>query len=157
MTNSDETFEAPDVDELVGNAFPLHGPHDADHTVAAAAAMAELTRYLNYATGEDAKTGLPHPSDIGDLVDRLSVVASRLDQTIRQLVERLAVLRENQALFDHMRRDDPRAAGDRVDDATAALARAQLNGGLLDTALQDAHTALTRLGVRDTSPADTDA
>lgn len=72
------------------------------------------------------------------------------------LVERLAVLRENPALFDHMRRDDPRAAGDRVDDATAALARAQLNGGLLHTALQDAHTALTRLGVRDTSPADTD-
>lgn len=79
-------------DEIVEQHFPLYGPYDRDTTVRAGFTMAELTRYLNYATAE--ADGLPFPVALYDLIGALNVVAQRLPQALEQSGQRLGQLAE---------------------------------------------------------------
>lgn len=72
----------------------LDGPHDDDHTTAAADLAAECVRFLNYATGSHAPAGLVYPSTAYTVAADLSMAASRMpqlfDQLSRWLTEQLA-------------------------------------------------------------------
>jgi hypothetical protein len=81
---------APDPDAVVGAAWPLHGPYGEEHTVTAARAVAELVRYLNYATR--AVAGLPEPGSVYYLLGALTRALQGLPQALDQVVGRFAEL-----------------------------------------------------------------
>lgn len=63
----------------------LNGPHDDEHTAAAADLAAEAIRYLNYATGPHAADGLHGPSAVYEVTAGLYLAASRLAPCLDQL------------------------------------------------------------------------
>ncbi|WP_103384322.1 hypothetical protein [Pseudonocardia dioxanivorans] len=70
-----------DPDAWVHDAFALDGPHTPESVTAAAAAVAELVRYLNRAT---MTVRLPAP-ELASTLRNLGVAAARLPQLIDQL------------------------------------------------------------------------
>lgn len=74
-------------DAVIGQHFPLDGPYDDDHTIAAARLVAELVRYLNHATCH------PDSASWAGTVDRVIGALSDAEygqqQTYSQLAERL--------------------------------------------------------------------
>jgi hypothetical protein len=63
----------------------LNGPHDDEHTAAAADLAAEAIRYLNYATGPHAADGMHWPSTAYEVTAGLYLAASRLAPCLDQL------------------------------------------------------------------------
>ena len=63
----------------------LDGPHDDEHTAAAADLAAECIRYLNYATGSHAPAGLVFPSTVYSIAGGLSAATHRMIQLFGQL------------------------------------------------------------------------
>jgi hypothetical protein len=110
----------------------LDGPHADEHTTGAAHLAAEAIRFLNYATGPHASTGLTFPATVYTVVGWLGLTAMRLPQLCGQLTGWL---------------DTENAAGRLGDDQGGPVAvladRARFH---LDTAAGHAtalHTALT--------------
>ena len=68
----------------------LDGPHDDDHTAAAADLAAEAIRFLNYATGSHAPAGLVYPSTVYLVAADLSSATHRMVQLFDQLGDWLA-------------------------------------------------------------------
>jgi hypothetical protein len=68
----------------------LDGPHDDDHTAAAADLAAECIRFLNYATGSHSPAGMVYPSTAYLIAADLSSAAHRMVQLFGQLADWLA-------------------------------------------------------------------
>jgi hypothetical protein len=103
-------------------AARLDGPHDDEHTAAAADLAAEAVRFLNYATGSHSPAGLIYPSTVYLIAADLSSAASRMPQLFGQLADWLA--REDAAGM--LGTDDGRPSADVV--ATARLDLAEAAG-----------------------------
>jgi hypothetical protein len=65
----------------------LDGPHSDEDTAAVAELAAEAVRFLNYATGHHAKTGLTYPATACALTGSLARAASRLGQCFGQVTD----------------------------------------------------------------------
>jgi predicted DNA-binding transcriptional regulator AlpA len=63
----------------------LDGPHADEHTSAAADLAAETIRYLNYATGPHAGTGVTEPVTVHAVLGGLATTVTRLPQIFGQL------------------------------------------------------------------------
>jgi hypothetical protein len=63
----------------------LDGPHDDEHTAAAADLCAEAVRFLNYATGSHSPAGLVFPSTVYLIAADLASAAARMPQLFSQL------------------------------------------------------------------------
>ncbi|MGH3980877.1 MAG: hypothetical protein ACRDRZ_18075, partial [Pseudonocardiaceae bacterium] len=101
----------PDQPEvLVGRYWPRQGPYSPEGAEAAAGTVAELVRYLNYATGVVPRRALRHAGDVYAVVGGLAAAAGGLEQTLRQLGARTAALRDDPTLGHCRRREDPGAA-----------------------------------------------
>jgi hypothetical protein len=62
----------------------LGGPHADEHTTAAAWLASEAARFLNYATGPHASTGLRYPATVYSIAGALAEMAGRLPQLFGQ-------------------------------------------------------------------------
>ena len=78
------------ADELVAAAWPLDGPYSPERTIEAARAIAELVRYLIYAT-RSMCVALPYPSDVYGLLGNLSSAQHGLAQTCEQIAAGIEV------------------------------------------------------------------
>ena len=65
----------------------LDGPHSDEHTADAAELAAETVRFLNYATGPHASTGLTFPATAYSVAAGLGLAASRLGQCLTQVTD----------------------------------------------------------------------
>ena len=63
----------------------LDGPHADQRTAAAAGLASEAIRFLNYATGPHARTGLTQPATAYRITGSLAEAAARLPQLCHQL------------------------------------------------------------------------
>jgi hypothetical protein len=63
----------------------LDGPHADEHTTGAAWLASEAVRFLNYATGSHANTGLTYPATVYTITGALTEAAGRLPQLFGQL------------------------------------------------------------------------
>lgn len=109
----------------------LNGPHDDEHTAAAADLAAEAVRYLNYATGSHAPAGLAYPSTVYLLAADLSSAAHRMVQLFGQLGDWLT--REDAAGM--LGTDDGSPSADVVTTARKRLAAASASATLLSAQL----------------------
>jgi hypothetical protein len=96
----------------------LDGPHDDEHTHAAADLAAECIRFLNYATGSHAPAGLVYPSTVYLIAADLSSAAHRMVQLFDQLANWL----EREAADGMLGTDDGTPAADVVAAACGHLA-----------------------------------
>ena len=96
----------------------LSGPHDDEHTAAAADLAAECIRFLNYATGSYAPAALVYPSTVYRVAADLSSATHRMVQLFGQLADWLA--REDAAGM--LGTDDGAPSADVVADARLNLA-----------------------------------
>ncbi|HEY2763383.1 MAG TPA: hypothetical protein VGJ13_05135 [Pseudonocardiaceae bacterium] len=142
----------PDPEELVHEHWPLHGPYDAEHTIAAAATISELVRYLNYATSQGAATALPHPADVSSLVGNLQAAVGGLEQTLRQVAYLVEGLGVNPNLRNANNRDDQESA--RAEAAYAVVCLQDAAGAVnsLYQFLNHAHIPLAALYLQETAP-----
>jgi hypothetical protein len=76
------------ADEVVARYFPLDGPYDDERTAAAALTIAELVRYLNYATRYE--EAARWPASVDRVLGALGDAAYRQVQALDQLGSRLA-------------------------------------------------------------------
>jgi hypothetical protein len=123
----------------------LNGPHDDDHTSAAADLAAEAVRFLNYATGSHAPAGLTFPSTAYSIAGNLGMAADRMPQLFDQLAFWLAA-EDAAGMLAMDDRTPPSAA---VADANSRLAdAAALARRLADTlnAVQSALSAVNGNG-----------
>jgi hypothetical protein len=126
--------------------FPTAGRYSGEQTVAAAQITEASVRYLNHATFEPTST--PWPSTIGDVTGCVHSTVAGLDQLLGQLAARLQwqVERDGRIYTDEF------AQGATVDEvnrqyaASVRAARSALSSAAY--ALNDAHNAASRLGVR---------
>ncbi|MGH4017504.1 MAG: hypothetical protein ACRDSL_27000, partial [Pseudonocardiaceae bacterium] len=116
------------AEAMIRQYWPLHGPYSPGHTAAATSTIADLVRYLNYATGQGGHQALPHAADVYTVLGGLSAAAGGLEQTLRQLGDRTDALSQDPTLGHSRRRDDragaqaqARAAGQELSAATHAL------------------------------------
>jgi hypothetical protein len=119
----------------------LNGPHDDDHTSAAADLAAEAVRFLNYATGSHAPAGLTFPSTVYSIAGNLGMAADRMPQLFDQLSRWLAA--EDAAGMLAM--DDRTPPSEAVADASARLVYAASLASQLGTALAGVQSALSAL------------
>jgi hypothetical protein len=98
----------------------LDGPHDDEHTVAAADLAAEAVRYLNYATGSHSPEALVYPATVYRIAADLSSAAWRMRQLFGQLSGWLAA----EETAGRLGTDDGSPAADMVTAARANLASA---------------------------------
>lgn len=80
---------APDPD-AIADLWPVDGPFSLEHTQSAARVIAELTRYLAYATMSAA--GTPNPGTVSVVLGNLSETLARMPQVLTQLHRRFAEL-----------------------------------------------------------------
>lgn len=126
-------------EDLVEQAWPYDGPHDADSVTTAAAAVAELARYLANATWH-AHT-LPYASTTYRILGCLNSATWRAVQVIEQL--RDATARQAPNLYDDRRdRPGPQTATELVEQLGVVH---QLAGQLAE-ALSKAHGIASHLG-----------
>jgi hypothetical protein len=77
------------ADEVVARYFPLDGPYDDERTAAAAQTIAELVRYLNYATRYE--EAARWPASVDRVLGALGDAAYGQVQALDQLGSRLAM------------------------------------------------------------------
>lgn len=115
----DDEYDAGRVADLV---LPLGSPYNPETVVRAATTMNELVRRLNHATFHN--TALHYPSQLYRTVGGLRDGLNGLNQTLRQLANRLDRWAAD-PLTGHDRDDDPSAtcldAADHLHRAAAAL------------------------------------
>jgi hypothetical protein len=122
----------------------LDGPHDDEHTAAAADLAAECVRFLNYATGSHAPAGLVYPSTVYLIAADLSSATHRMVQLFGQLADWLA--REEAAgMLDT---DDGRPAADVVGVARIRLADAAAYANTLSDQLSALQNGISGLNGR---------
>lgn len=133
---SDET-----LDEQVGALFPLDGPYNDERTRAAARSIAELVRYLNHAGWSD--NAYPWPATADSVVGSLSSAVAGLDQLLRQVEQRFAML---------AMRDDAYTTGEGKPTGEAAAMGEYLDGArsaaaALQMSLSNARRHTSRVGI----------
>jgi hypothetical protein len=122
----------------------LDGPHDDDHTAAAADLAAECVRFLNYATGSHAPAGLVYPSTVYMVAADLSSAAHRMVQLFGQLGDWLAA--EDAAGM--LGTDDGGPSADVVTAARKRLAAATASATLLSAQLAALQNGIAGLNGR---------
>lgn len=140
------SIDLPDAETVVGEHWPLHGPYSIERTEAAGSVLAELVRYLNYATGQGVHDALPYAVTANNLLSRLSAAVGGLEQTFRQIIDRCETWSDDPTLYDYTQRTDHDAAVARARSAIEALADAQSAASLLYNALSSASSNLSYLG-----------
>jgi hypothetical protein len=125
--------------------FNMDGPHSPELTRKAAAQIAHLARYLNYATLGDVP-GLEFPSDLDLTIGSLASAAGLLPQFLGQCAPWLEALGRSGRLYDDHGHDPLVTA------VTAAghLGHAAHLAGELAEALRAARNEIARLGVKET-------
>jgi hypothetical protein len=134
-----------DPQTLLARRWPLHGPYSPERAVSAAGVLAELVRYLNYATGQGATRALPHAADVCALLGAFTAAVGGLDQTLHQLRERTEALSTDPTLRHAQHPDDHRAAATDAARAGARLDTARQTAGALYAELAAARSHLTWL------------
>jgi hypothetical protein len=142
--------ELLDVEDVIGETWPLNGPYGEYETNNAASAIGELVRYLNYAT--QYPEGVPYPSTAGSVASRVGSAISLLDQTLEQLINRVKVFQSNPDLYgdDAPSRDQRNAAGlEHVERALVKLGQARRDANLVRQTLSEAASQLGHLGIEE--------
>lgn len=130
---------------IVAEHFPLDGPYTPEQVQDAARTAAELVRYLNRAT--QTETALPYANTVHTVVGELIGVTSRMEQTCRQLADRI----ESMSINDpDLYATDGEAALDRANRAVSTLEGAEQTALRLSAALGATHDHLGYLGNRIT-------
>lgn len=122
----------------------LDGPHDDEHTAAAADLAAEAVRFLNYATGSHSPQGLVYPATVYTVAADLSSAAYRMRQLFGQLADWLA----RQDADGMLGTDDGRPAADVVAAASVNLASATTAAGHLSARLDALQNSISGLNGR---------
>lgn len=138
-------------DVLVDLSVEPPGGHSAENTARVAAALAEATRVLNYATlPQNVAQGAPWPDTISNVVGSLAIATSRLPQLAKQLGDRLATIDHEAGprvyVAYGLNRGDPKRA---VDDALYSLRDVAATAEALSNALTLASMALGPIGIRE--------
>ena len=137
------------AEAMVGEYWPLHGPYSPEHAQAAVSAVAELVRYLNYATGQGADQALPYASHVYSVVGGLKAAAGWLEQTLRQLEHRATALGVDPTLGHAQQRESRAAVVAEAAAAQDSLAAASGAVLALYEALNAAHSHLAWLYHRE--------
>ena len=137
--------EVPRCEEIVGQYWPVHGPYSPGRVEVAASAIAELVRYLNYATGQGSVQALRYASHVYTVVGGLKAAAGGLDQTLRQLAARTAALSTDPTLGHCQHPEDRHAAEADADRAGQSLDTARHAAAALADALNTAQSHLAWL------------
>jgi hypothetical protein len=122
----------------------LDGPHDDEHTAAAADLAAECVRFLNYATGSHSPAGLVYPSTVYMVAADLSSATHRMVQLFGQLGDWLAA--EDAAGM--LGTDDGGPSADVVTAARKRLAAASASATLLSAQLSALQNGIAGLNGR---------
>jgi hypothetical protein len=129
--------------EVITTYFPVDGPHSDETLSHAAAAIAELVRYLNHATLNPNSPALEWAATTYRVLSGLNAATSSLDQLTRQLDAALRAQQANSSLYDD-RRDRPASAT--ATEVRAALMSARVALGTAAEHLQIAANAASHLG-----------
>jgi hypothetical protein len=127
----------------------LNGPHDDEHTAAAADLAATAIRYLNYATGPHASQALHQPSTAYDVTAGLCLAASRLAPCLHQL----GIWLQRQDAAGLLGTHDGAPSADVVEDADARLYTAAIKANALAADLSALQTVIS--GLNGNGPART--
>jgi hypothetical protein len=122
----------------------LDGPHDDEHTAAAADLAAECVRFLNYATGSHSPAGLVYPSTVYMVAADLSSATHRMVQLFGQLGDWLAA--EDAAGM--LGTDDGGPSADVVTAARKRLGAASASATLLSAQLSALQNGIAGLNGR---------
>jgi hypothetical protein len=122
----------------------LSGPHDDEHTAAAADLAAECIRFLNYATGSYAPAAVAYPSTVYLIAADLSSATHRMVQLFGQLADWLAA--EDAAGM--LGTDDGGPSADVVAAARKRLAAASASVTLLSAQLAALQNGISGLNGR---------
>lgn len=133
------------AEDIVAGHFPLHGPYSPERAELATDVVAELVRYLNYATGQGAHAALPHAPALYRVLGALTAAAGGLDQTLRQLTTRARQLSADPTLRHCEQRDTPQTAVTAAGNAATHLAAARQAGEALRAELAAAQSHLAWL------------
>ena len=95
--------------DIVERLFPYDGPHSIDTIHNAAAALPDLVRYLNNATGFGGKR-LQHAQDVYRIVGNLQHMAGLLPQLLEQMRKFLDWQATDGLLYADSNPDDPELA-----------------------------------------------
>lgn len=87
-----------DGTQLVNQAFPTIGPHTPETMRQAAAAIAELWRYLGHASFQ---IGQSTPADVYDLVGELRSAEQRAQNVLARLSDHTATIANNADQYEH--------------------------------------------------------
>jgi hypothetical protein len=131
--------------ELAGAlAGRLDGPHSDQDTAAVASLAAEAVRYLNYATGTHAATGLTWPATAYAVLGSLTALVSRLPQLLSQLSDWLDGELAAGQLGDDSGQDPVLV----VERARRHLEAAAVAAGMVQRSLSAAYSDTSRLHAR---------
>ncbi|WP_435590785.1 hypothetical protein [Nocardia sp. bgisy118] len=100
--------------DLINQAFSLDGPHTADTVIAAAAAIAELWRYLGHATIGGTRNLLADPADAYSVVGLLSVADRRATDVLERLAGYAVNVGDESTYTKHFGHDDPDGSPDQI-------------------------------------------
>lgn len=142
--------ERLDVEDLIDETWPKHGPYGEYQTRNAINALYELVRYLNYAT--QYREGVPYPSVAGSIAGGVGSAAGALDQALEQLTNQVGKFAADPNLYGDDKRDPAEAHESGVQHAELAmvkLAQARRDAHQLHRTLVEAGSHLHRLGLRD--------
>lgn len=136
--------EGEDVFAWIEGRFPYDGPHSANAVMDAGTAAARLVRYLNNATQR--KHVLEFPSTTDYVVAAMVGVSYGLQQLLDQLSADLRGKADDPALYDDRRTERHPAATTAVE-AAIAVQQARQAAARLSTALEQARSHTTHLGL----------
>jgi hypothetical protein len=122
----------------------LDGPHNDEHTAAAAELAAEAVRFLNYATGSHSPAALAYPSTVYGIAADLSSAAWRMQQLFTQLGDWLTA----QDAAGMLATDDGVPAADVVTTARSNLTSAFVAASCLSRHLDALHNTISALNGR---------
>jgi hypothetical protein len=152
--------EQPSPQEVVRELFPTDGPHSAELTGQGGSVLADMVRWLNYATSPQG--GITYPSTASDVIGSVGRAVGLFDQTLTQTEQRLTELAQAPHATVAMPLNDPRwpDRGTAPGTARAVAVRLQEARRLLQAAaaeLRDAHVYAGRLGLDLPNDESTDA
>ncbi|HEU0087677.1 MAG TPA: hypothetical protein VFQ77_08505 [Pseudonocardiaceae bacterium] len=134
----------PAAEVVVGRYWPLHGPYGPARTQAAVSTVAQLVRYLNYATRTP--EALPEAGDVYPVLGELAAVSGGLQQLLGQLATRAEALIDDPTMRHTGDRQDRAAGRAAAGAAVEALATAWQAVAVLAGALSAAQSHLAALG-----------
>ncbi|MCP2293633.1 hypothetical protein APR11_000037 [Nocardia amikacinitolerans] len=100
--------------DLINQAFPIDGPHTADTAIDAAAAIAELWRYLGHAIIGGTRNLLADPADAYTVVGLLSDADRRASDVLERLARYAVNVGDASTYTDHFGHDDPDGSPDQI-------------------------------------------